>query len=109
MTPTSESLIAGNDIILDMRVNKAYKDTMNKFFHDYVNKEYGDIDETGEPILHELQRRLGTEGKFRKRAGNGLVEVKSEAALESKLSLSLAVNTRHLIELLSNDDMSIEQ
>ena len=97
-TTTRESLIAGNDIILDMRVNKFYKDTMNKFFNDYVNKEYDDIVETGGAMLHELQRSLGTEGKFLKRAGNGLVEVKSEAALESKSSLSLPVKTRHLTE-----------
>ncbi len=83
-TTARESLIAGNDIILDMRVNKVYKDIMNKFFRDFVNKEYDDIVETGEAILHELQRSLGTQGKFRKRAGNGLVEIKSEAALESK-------------------------
>ena len=82
---------------------------MDKFFNEYLNKEYDDIVETGEAILHELQRSLGTEGKLRKRAGNGLVEVKSDAALESKLSLSLPVKTRHLTEKLSNDHTSIEQ
>ncbi len=97
-TTTRESLTAGNDLILDMRVNKFYKDTMNKFFNDYVNNEYDDIVETGEAILLELQRSLGTEGKFLKRAGNGLVEVESEAVLQSKLLLSLLMETRHLTE-----------
>lgn len=81
---TLDSLTAGSNVKLDMRVDKTYKETLNKFFNDYVNKEYADELETGNAILQKLQRRLGTEGKFLKRAGNGFVEVDREAALESK-------------------------
>mmetsp|Transcript_8423 Transcript_8423/g.13903 ORF Transcript_8423/g.13903 Transcript_8423/m.13903 type:complete len:646 (+) Transcript_8423:137-2074(+) len=79
---TLDSLTAGSNVKLDMRVDKTYKETLNKFFNDYVNKEYADELETGNAILQKLQRRLGTEGKFLKRAGNGFVEVDREAALE---------------------------
>jgi len=82
-TATADSL--AGDIVLDMRVDKIYKDIMSKFFNDYINKKYKDISETGEAILHELKKNLGTGGKFRKRAGYGFVEVESEAAaLQSK-------------------------
>eukprot|EP00986_Skeletonema_menzelii_P012650 scaffold7065_cov147-Skeletonema_menzelii.AAC.9 len=82
---TLDSLTAGSNVKLDMRVDKTYKETLNKFFNDYVNKEYADELETGNAILQKLQRRLGTEGKFLKRAGNGFVEVDREAALESSI------------------------
>eukprot|EP00985_Skeletonema_marinoi_P021442 scaffold13162_cov171-Skeletonema_marinoi.AAC.3 len=87
-TATLDSLIAGSDVILDMRKDKTYRETMNKFFNDYVNKEYNDIAETGKAILLELQRSLGTEGRFRKGAGNRDA-VESETALQSKLSFIL--------------------
>eukprot|EP00956_Cyclotella_meneghiniana_P041320 scaffold222481_cov36-Cyclotella_meneghiniana.AAC.2 len=63
-------------------MDKNYKDTMDKFFKDYANNEYDDIVEMGEAILRELQRCLGTQGKFHKRTENGHEEVNNEAALQ---------------------------
>jgi hypothetical protein len=76
--------VSSHDIVLDKRVSKTYRDIMDKFFNDYVNKKYNSITETGEAILEELKNYLGTEGKFRKRAGNGFAEAGSEAVLQSK-------------------------
>ncbi|KAK1745930.1 hypothetical protein QTG54_003854 [Skeletonema marinoi] len=92
-TATLDSLIAGSDVILDMRKDKTYRETMNKFFNDYVNKEYNDIAETGKAILLELQRSLGTEGRFRKGAGNRDA-VESETALQMILQ-SLAKKSQN--------------
>ena len=86
-----------------MRVDKDYKETLNKFFNDYVNKEYGDELETGKAILLELQRKMGTEGKFYKRAGNGFVEVDNDVALDSKSLSTSLVETRHSLASFSND------
>ena len=76
-------------------MDKNYKDTMDKFFKGYVNNEYDDVVEIGEAILRELQRCLGTQGKFHKRTENGHEEVNNEAALQSKLIIiSLLLQTR---------------
>jgi len=101
-TATLDSLNADSDVILDMRKDKTYRDTMNKFFNDYVKKKYNDIAETGKAILLELQRSLGTGGKFRKRAGNGFVEVDSETALQSKLSFILLCEDESYTCILSH-------
>eukprot|EP00956_Cyclotella_meneghiniana_P025927 scaffold55099_cov38-Cyclotella_meneghiniana.AAC.4 len=66
-------------------MDKNYKDTMDKFFKDYANNEYDDIVEIGEAILRELQRCLGTQGKFHKRTENGHEEVNNEAALQNSI------------------------
>jgi len=105
-TATLDSLIAGSDVILDMRKDKTYRETMNKFFNDYVNKEYNDIAETGKAILLELQRSLGTEGRFRKGAGNRDA-VESETALQSKLSFILLCEDESYTCILSHGNAFI--
>ena len=59
--------------------------------NDHVKKGYHDERKTGEAILQELQRILGTGGKFLKRdnKNGGNVEVDKEAALQSKCSSSV--------------------
>lgn len=59
--------------------------------NDHVKKGYHDERKTGEAILQELQRILGTGGKFLKRANKngGTVEIDKEAALQSKCSSSV--------------------
>ena len=72
-----------NDIVLDETVDTFFRNTLRKIYSDCQSEEYSSTD-TSKTILQELQRSLGTEGKFLEKSGRRYLEVSDEAALRSK-------------------------